>query len=297
MAKNDHQRVQDSIKTNYGDAGNNLNGLRDQINPRQDYLDRNYQGAVAQNLDDYGRLSSGYNNLINAGPASNVNWQAYPGYQNFADTGGYSADDVNAIRARAIAPTRAIYANAQADLDRGQRLQGGYSPNRAAASAKMARQESQQIGDANINVEASLADAIRQGKLAGLSGMTGIDNSRMSENFGNRQSQLSALSGANSLYSSTPGLASSFGRDMFQGGQDQLQLQNLRQSLANNQVQGTMGMSQVPGNFQSVMGNISSVANLGGQLASAFMPGAGIIPKGGGGGSTAFNWGPFNYSK
>lgn len=213
-------------------------------------------------------------------PTSSVDWKAYPGFEEFSRTGGYSDQDIQDLRARAIAPTRAVYQNAQANLDRNRALQGGNSPNYAAATAKMARELSHSIGDANVNVNASLADQIRQGKLAGLSGMTGIDSSRVQENALNRQGDNQALAGMSSLYSATPGMSNMFGSHMFQGSNDQMQTQQLRQALANAIVNGTIGMSGIPGNYQSALGNISGTLGVVGQAMSlGMMPGSGVGAK------------------
>src|SRR5262245_8177580 len=62
------------------------------------------------------------------------------GYQNFAQTGGFSDQDLQNIRARANAPIRGVYSNAQANVDRNRRLAGSAgAPNATAAQAKMAR--------------------------------------------------------------------------------------------------------------------------------------------------------------
>lgn len=84
---------------------------------------------------------------------------------NLATTGGYSSGDVSDIRARDISPIRAIYANAQRNVERQRALQGGYSPNFGALQAKMAREESSQIGDMNTRVNADIAQGIASNKL------------------------------------------------------------------------------------------------------------------------------------
>ena len=99
------------------------------------------------------------------------------GYKNFADTGGFSPDDLANIRARSVSPIRAVYANAQREVNRNRALQGGYSPNFNATMAKMAREQSYTQADAATNREAELAEQIREGKLAGLGGM--LNASRM----------------------------------------------------------------------------------------------------------------------
>lgn len=109
------------------------------------------------------------------------------GYRDFATTGGFSPDDLANIRARSTSPIRAVYANAQREVNRNKALQGGYSPNFNAAMAKMAREQSYTQADAAVNREADLAELIRSGKLAGLEGMLRTSNSMGSGGGGGSQ--------------------------------------------------------------------------------------------------------------
>lgn len=112
-----------------------------------------------------GELNEAYGSLRSAGK----------GYQEFADTGGYSAKDQQELRARGMAPIRSAYGNATRELDRSRALgPSGGSANYIAAASKMQHDLPQQLSDATTNVNAGLADAIRQGKLAGLSGVAGV---------------------------------------------------------------------------------------------------------------------------
>lgn len=235
---------------------------------------------------------------------SQQNFGAYGGYQNFANTGGYSGSDIQNIRARANAPIRATYKNAQNDLTRRNVLAGGNLANVAASKAKMTRDLGYNLGDQSLNTEATLAEAIRSGRLAGLSGMTGIDTSRMQEGLQNsgqnlqaqgmnasRQQGLlggmnqalggqgNALSGMTSLYGAAPGAASMYGNQMLNSSGQGIQTEQLQQQLMQAIMNGTLGMSNVPGNFQSAMGNIGSGLGLAGQVAG-LIPGLGM---GGGG--------------
>lgn len=208
---------------------------------------------------------------------------AIGGYQNFANTGGFSPQDIQDIRARAIGPTRSIYSSAQSNIDRQRALQGGYSPNYTAATAKMARDLSQQISDANVNANASIAQMIQQGKLAGLGGlsstgasgaglqsqidqfnrnlqlaglqgMTGLDEFGaqlgLSYNQLNQAAKQFGLSGMSQLYGETPGLARMFGDQALQAAQ-----------LGSNNAARTQGFpwSQVLGGAGTALNLISSL--------------------------------------
>lgn len=81
-------------------------------------------------------------------------------------TGGYTPQGIADIRARDIAPTRSIYANAQQNVDRSRALGGGYSPNTNATQAQMARDESSQISDINTSANAGIAQNVAANRLA-----------------------------------------------------------------------------------------------------------------------------------
>lgn len=100
---------------------------------------------------------------------------SFSGFQDFAKTGGFSAADLANIRARAVSPVRAAYLNAQQNVNRQRSLQGGYSPGFGVLQARMQRQQGQGVSDAATNAEASIAEMVQQGKLAGLQGMAGTE--------------------------------------------------------------------------------------------------------------------------
>lgn len=221
--------------------------------------------ANDQAFADYGNMMGNYRDLFaNVKGPTNFNWDnvaysrpdelneafgnlrtAGAGYKNFADTGGYSDKDVRELRARGIAPIRAAYGNSIRELDRANTLGGG-AANYIAARSKAQRELPGQMADAMTSVNAGLADSIRQGKLAGLSGLSSVGGTMgglsadeaakilqanlanssgrlqaagMSENsyqnyFGNK---MAALDAQRSLYGTTPGMASMFGNQAMQG--------------------------------------------------------------------------------
>jgi len=101
------------------------------------------------------------------------NAQAQAGYSNFAETGGFTPQDLGNIRARALSPVRAVYANAQRNVDRQRSLQGGYAPGYQSALTRMARDQGQTTSDAAVNAEAGISEQVQKGKLAGLAGLEG----------------------------------------------------------------------------------------------------------------------------
>lgn len=100
--------------------------------------------------------------------------QVLSGYSKFAETGGFSPEDLSNIRARSISPIRANYANAERDVNRQRALQGGYSPGFGVLKARMAREQGQAGAEATTNAEAGIAEMVQKGKLAGLEGLSGL---------------------------------------------------------------------------------------------------------------------------
>lgn len=235
-----------------------------------------YSGAVQQQAGDYGNLMQGYQNLGNNIQASGSGTytpstygysptQAFTGavsnLQDLAKTGGYSDQNIADLRARGISPIRAIYANAQQNVERQKSLSGGYSPNYAAVQAKMARDESNQIGDATQNVNAGLAQNIAQNKLQvapTLASTTGNENQfvnnigmqntnttneaqqfNLNRPFQTNEAMANNLSGMRSLYGTTPAMSSLFGNQALSAAQLQ-EMINARGQQANAGIAGAV---------------------------------------------------------
>lgn len=255
-----------------------------------------YQGAAESarntNMADYSRIMSGYQGLKVPGPTNfsfqNVTAQrpaelgesygylreAMPGYREFASTGGYSDKDIQELRARGVSPIRSAYGNTMREIDRSRSLAGsGGSTNYIAAMSRAQRELPQQLADATTNVNAGLADSIRQGKMFGLQGITGTGSTMgnlssaeagrmlqadlanqgadlqaqgMSEqsrqaNFAN---QLNQLAGQTSLYGTTPAMSSTFGNQALDayGQWNQAEAQRRNQGMQSIEQQRLMAM-------------------------------------------------------
>lgn len=217
-----------------------------------------YNSGVGQNAEDYKNIMSGYQNQINTNnqaqrltpgtytpeaysykPTADYT-NAYGQMKDLSETGGYSKEGINELRERGISPIRAIYANANREVDRNKRLQGGFSPNYNAVKAKMARELSDSIGNQVTNVNAGIAQNVASNRLQATpqlanfaqteSGRTN-EADRASAEERNRAQQfniqtplaygqynnalndnnLRALQGQTSLYGTTPALANLFG--------------------------------------------------------------------------------------
>jgi hypothetical protein len=182
------------------------------------------------------------------GGAGAGGFPSYGGYQEFAKTGGYSPEDIANMRARAAGGVRSAYAGAQREVGRQRALQGGYSPNATAVQAKMAREQGQLTSDAMQNTEAGLAQARNQGRLAGLSGMFGVESLQ-------NQNKLAALSGMSSLYGTSPGMAGTFGNQA-------LEAAKIHGGLGQSQYGHDIEAQKAPGAYEQGMNKVNDVMDI-----------------------------------
>lgn len=115
-------------------------------------------------------------------------YKATKTYSQFADTGGFSPQDLQSIRARAVNPIKGIYQNLTGDMNRQRALSGGYAPGFGAGLARIGREGTQAVGNATTNTEANIAGMTQQGKLAGAGGLAQIGQN-MAQNNLQKQAQ------------------------------------------------------------------------------------------------------------
>ena len=306
--------VGQTASTAYNNLQSSQTPLEQEYIPQSQQMWNNYMTGAAQNQQDYSNIMGGYQNFASnlakpvtstyqnvtaTNPAEqqesyNYLRNAGTGYQNFADTGGYSDKDIQELRARGISPIRSAYGNTMMEMNRARALGGaGGSPNYIAAASKAQRELPGQMADAMTGVNAKLAEDIRSGKLAGLSGLTNVggtmgnlssqDASRMlqasmanqnadlqsqqltQQNLQNYyQNQLAGLSGQTSLYGTTPALASTFGNQALNAYQNRINLENQRNNyglgLLGAQVSSYGGQTGQASWWQQLLNGAGSVA-------------------------------------
>lgn len=106
-------------------------------------------------------------------------------YEEFADTGGYTDSDKARIRERLTSPVSAMFDADKREINRLGRVQGGYGGARTAALARSGRDRARGIADVGRSAEMDLADRVRQGRLAGASGLASSENSLQGLKTGN----------------------------------------------------------------------------------------------------------------
>lgn len=268
--------MQNQVDSQGGLAQNHLNNLRDNLTRQNQGLENRFNVAADRGNADYDQLmNNGMSMVNNAVYGPTHNFGAYGGYQDFANTGGFSPTDIQSIRARSAAPMRATYANAMADVDRQKALQGGYGPNAIAAKAKMARELSYGLGDQANNTEAMIAEAIHSGKLAGLGGMTNIDNAILGNETQRAGLGIQGMNALTNLYGQAPGMANMYGNQLLNSGNQQLQVGSLQNDIMKSIFEGQNNISNTTGNFQSAMGNVGSAVGLASDVAGLFGGGIG----------------------
>lgn len=206
-----------------------------------------YRKFLGQGDQQFNQLFGQYQKQVDQGPSA-ASQDALRNLASLSRTGGYSEGDKADLRSRGISPIRSIYANAQQNLSRNRALGGGYSPNYAASSAKMARELSQGISDITTNVDAGIAQNVAQGRLSAAPQYAHYANMQDTNKLNSlgalqslygmkNQSTLGALSGMQGMYGTTPAGPAMFGQHMFQNRQlDQNQEQinnNASNSLMN----------------------------------------------------------------
>lgn len=254
MAKGDHKRVGQEIDK----QGSLMQG-------GQDALMNNLRGSNQQFQNQYNQGLQGNDPLS---MSINASRSGVEDIRN-ASRGGINPD---AIRARALAPTKAVFERARTELDRSRRL-GGASPNYAAAQAKLTRDLGYGLSDASVNAEGLIEEMRARDRALNLQGMTAAAGA---EGDINRQ-----LLGLQGMYSGN--LLNSQGQ-LLQG-------QGLQNDIGRTLIQGRLGQASVPGDFQQAMGNIGSVLGLGGRIIGGF---AGLGNPFSSGGVSSYN--PYGYS-
>jgi hypothetical protein len=234
--------------------------------PKKPSLNNAYDSSLIQAGQDYDSLMSGYDALKASHPIlGSYNYQETPeqariksNLSTALDTGGYSDSDVSNLRARAVSPIRAAYANAMRESKRAVNLSGGYSPNAGAVQAKLAREQSEVMSDASTNVNAALADRIASGKMQAASLLAPIageesryrmdlDRDNLNETRrvadSNIQLELAKLAGKQNTYGMTPGLLALFGQQLLQmRGQD---INRDAQQISINQGRASNGLNLI----------------------------------------------------
>lgn len=124
-----------------------------------------YDPGALQNIRNIG-----YDFTQTGGIDPNVAGRVKEGYTDFSLSGGFTPEDSANFRRRATSGVPAIYNVLADEAERRRTTTGGLGTG--GGISQMARQVSQEQARASTNAEVELANLIRQGKLAGLGGLS-----------------------------------------------------------------------------------------------------------------------------
>lgn len=210
------------------------------------------------------------------------------GYGEFAETGGLSPEARQTFLRRAEAPIPAIYKQLSQEAGRSAAITGGYQPG--GIQSQLGRQMSQEAARTSTAAQSELASLVREGRLAGLGGLTGVETGiaggrrdvaglevgaageRGRLELGAAQAQtdmeqgiaynkIQSAGGLQRLYESEPGYVSSLVQQI-------LAVQTAGGQLSVEQQRILADLSKSPGVFDQIMKGVSA----GTGVASAFMP-------------------------
>jgi hypothetical protein len=262
----------------------NIRGYEDELHGYQDQT-KDWSNKYQSKFEDYANTGG-----VDPGQLAKLR----TGYEGFANTGGFTPEQEAGFRRSASGAVPAAYDVMMNEARRKRALTGGLGGG--GELSQMTRQLGETSARANTAGEVALADQERQGKLAGLSGLGGVESQLASNklsgiqggaNVGQAGIQMGSnlsQAGANmeqNLYNSQTGEISQMGSQI-------LQMLGIDQSNQSLSLQTLQSLANTPGLFDNIMkvgglavggltaatgaGMLGGVGKIGGTL--------GKIPKG-----------------
>lgn len=114
--------------------------------------------------DDYLKWERGVRDLGATSPEQAHAMRGYGTFKDFAETGGWTPQQMQDFRARGNIGADEIYGGVRGEMERGRTVQGGYGPGYGTGLAKVARDRARAMGEQSLGVETNLANSIREGK-------------------------------------------------------------------------------------------------------------------------------------
>lgn len=123
--------------------------------------------AMRTSYDTYNRFA----NTGNVTEADKARMRGNGVFDEFAQTGGYSAGDVQNIRARGNSVIPAMYKNISSAGDRGAIAQGGYGPGADVMRARLGRDQASGMASAARDTEIGIKQDVNAGRQWGATGV------------------------------------------------------------------------------------------------------------------------------
>jgi hypothetical protein len=126
---------------------------------------------------------------------------------------------------------------------------------------------------ADLANQSAALQAARANQEAGLQAalanqQAGLEGAKFNALYNPGQAELAALSGMTGLYGTNPALANVFGNQVLNAQGQQLSLEELQNQAANARVNQQYQLANIPGNFQSALGNIAGGLGAIGQIGA-----------------------------
>lgn len=126
--------------------------------------------SLQSNPIDQSGIDSSISNLNNFAATGGVTADEMsqlnrPLFDEFEQTGGYSAGDIANIKKEGNATIPSFYSGLQDTLDR-QRASSGYGPGFSDANQALTRQAAQETGNQDVSTNINISNAVRQGRMA-----------------------------------------------------------------------------------------------------------------------------------
>jgi len=190
----------------YGDVGDRFKGYGDRAaniwQPAQDWGMGELQSIYNSIGEDGGGGGTpGYGGEFDSSKAwwkdiADTGWRSpeqknagwgWGNFKNFAETGGWSPEEMADFRARSTSGIPEFYGGMRDELNRGRTVQGGYGPGYTEAGSQMARDRSRAMGEAQLGAETSLASSVREGKRWGSEQGAGVARDELGQMQGGQK--------------------------------------------------------------------------------------------------------------
>lgn len=177
--------------------------------------------------------------------------RGYGVFENMANTGGYTPDEISNIRQRSLSPISAQYGTDLQNIERSNALQGAASPNYAASIARLGRNRALATGDTVRNTELDIQDSVRKNKLEGAKAGSAAEIPLQTLITGNK------LAGLQSSAKGEGDLANAIAQNRTTASTSaSTQLQNLQTAITNAKLTGNTNAATTLTNLaNSVAGN------------------------------------------
>lgn len=180
-------------------------------------------------------------------------------YGSYMSTGGISDEEAGTMRRRAGESVSSSFQAAQDQARRESAATGGYGASSGAVLGSLARQGAEAAARSTTDVDAGIAALRQQGKLAGASGQSQLQQNLVSN-------RLQAASGASNIYGMSENQVSMTVDQILRNYQQTGQLNNQDLAILTN-------LANQPGVFDKIVSTIGTIGGAAAGVIGAVAPG------------------------